>query len=43
LTALGFFSGLERLVTRLTGLTPRDDDEAFRSNLGIPAGDRDHG
>jgi ubiquitin-conjugating enzyme E2 variant len=29
LTALGFFPALERLITRLTGLQPRSDDQAF--------------
>lgn len=32
LEAAGFFRGLERLVTRLTGLEPRGDDVAFRSS-----------
>ena len=43
LTALDFFPRLERLVTRLTGLTPRDDDDAFRASLGMLLGDRDDG
>jgi plasmanylethanolamine desaturase len=43
LTALDFFPRLERLVTRLTGLTPRDDDDMFRASLGILVGDRDNG
>jgi hypothetical protein len=43
LTALDFFPRLERLITRLTGLTPRDDDDAFRAGLGVPSGDRDDG
>lgn len=35
LTALGFFPALERLITRLTGLRPRDDDHAFQASLGL--------
>jgi plasmanylethanolamine desaturase len=39
LAALGFFPRLERAVTRLTGLTPRDDERAFAGRLaagGMP-------
>ena len=42
LTNLGLFPRLERLVTRLTGLKPRDDEHAFQANLGILPGDRDN-
>ena len=31
LEALGFFPGVERVISRLTGLRPRDEDEAFAS------------
>ena len=36
LTAIGFFPALERIITRLTGLTPRRDDLALASRLEAP-------
>lgn len=43
LAAIGFFPALERAVTRLTGVPPRRDDEAFHAvhgALGGPAEDQ---
>ena len=39
LTAIDFFPRLERRVTRLTGLKPRDDEAAFQASLGLPLED----
>jgi ubiquitin-conjugating enzyme E2 variant len=39
LTAVGFFPALEWVVTRLTGLEPRSEDQAFAAGVaGSPAG-----
>jgi len=40
LTAIKFFPRMERLVTQLTGLTPREDDHVFQASLGLLVGGR---
>ena len=40
LAAIDFFPRLERLITRLTGLEPRDDDSAFQASVAAQDGRR---
>ncbi|MFO0809804.1 MAG: fatty acid desaturase CarF family protein [Gemmataceae bacterium] len=40
LALVGFFPALESLVTRWTGLRPRDDDGAFAASVVGPCGER---
>jgi hypothetical protein len=40
LTAIDFFPRLERLITALFGLRPRDDDSAFQASVAAHAGER---
>ena len=42
LTAIDFFPRLERLITALTGLAPRDDDHAFQASVRASHGEKSH-
>jgi plasmanylethanolamine desaturase len=42
LAAIDFFPRLERLITALTGLEPRDDDHAFQASVTASNGERSH-
>jgi plasmanylethanolamine desaturase len=43
LAAIDFFPKLERLITRLTGLQPRDDDSAFQASVAAQEGEGSDG
>jgi ubiquitin-conjugating enzyme E2 variant len=40
LTAIDFFPALERIITRLTGMKPRSDDQVFAASQGAIGGER---
>jgi plasmanylethanolamine desaturase len=43
LAAIDFFPRVERLITRLTGLQPRDDDSAFQASIAVHQGEVPNG
>jgi plasmanylethanolamine desaturase len=43
LAAIDFFPRLERLITKLTGLIPRDDDFAFQASVMASKGEKSRG